>query len=105
MRFRVPKEDLERVIRKLYAFGIGPYHAARMTGYSHTQLWNYANDWGLKVGTERDLTAWLQSLLPEDLQADLRRIRMRSDVAHARATNRVTQSQAREQHLIAADGE
>lgn len=79
-RLRTDKRELERVIRALYERGLGCRIIGKLTGYSSSQIHMYAKDWGMPMGSPAKTAEWFESLLPEDLRADLRLIRTRSSV-------------------------
>src|SRR5690348_18410192 len=82
------KRELERVIRALYERGLGCRIVGKLTGYSPSQIHLYAKDWGLPQASPNKTLEWYESLLPEDLRADLRIMRTRSDVYVERAKNK-----------------
>jgi hypothetical protein len=104
-QMKTSKAEMERVIKALYSFGFGSYLISRMTGYSSSQIQNYARDFQLRAVPASKRAEWFLSLLPADLQADIRKIRIRSTVSHARANAKLKTAAPNVHRLLDDDEE
>jgi hypothetical protein len=99
---RTSKGEWAELLQQCFDHGIGCQTISRLTGYSYGVLNQMARDFGLERNrvTVDERAQLFLSILPEDTQSLIRRIKTRSYVAHERHKATLTQAVARQVHYL-----
>jgi len=104
-KFKTSKGELEQIIRRLKTCGFGNDFIGEWTGYSASTIANYSRDFQIP-SVSMGQRAWrIFEILPDELKRELTRIRIKSQIAHEKALNRLSATRAVHTHILVDEDE